>query len=388
MAKESKKILLECSSNSNCSFKLEVDTKTSLEILHLLQSQGCPSCKSSLSITSSEIRDNYDSEEINFDFLPKPVKDITGKKLIFSDILIDDEDVKTKPFHGFVTRIAPLILATQIIANTESKLQPSDLIVKFEEKSIKYRKELIKSEENYSIGRGSKLSDGFPDDNEGSKKRYSRTYIGADSKGKNLNTGGLIQQLNLIEVKDEEEPDKSFIQLTVASKKLIGVELHNTPEIETNTSQLFGTEFTWPVWYSRNDRDRIMKLIREQAEKEFHQMVYLLHFLDAHVDGVTKDMLIDRAIEKELNLSNSDKLYYLPRSDVPIIKQLKDEGLDTDEISDQNGILWKKIDTTMAGTLSRLKELGFIFSFRKHRQTKYKVTPEGKKFYQNHSEYI
>ena len=56
-----------------------------------------------------------------------------------------------------------------------------------------------------------RLSDGFPQDSEKSVRRFSRTYLGADSKKRAFEGGGLAQTLGLISVQLQEEDGQETI---------------------------------------------------------------------------------------------------------------------------------------------------------------------------------
>ena len=74
------------------------------------------------------------------------------------------------------------------------------------ETSVSYRRALQQIEDEHDVRRGARLSDGFPEDDEKSIRRFSRTYMGADpSKGTFTEGAGLGQQLGLVELEYSQE---------------------------------------------------------------------------------------------------------------------------------------------------------------------------------------
>ena len=364
----------------HCAWEMKVPPGTPIALLR----NDCPECGNEVTMYSNpnekEVSEDFDRDTIGFDFLPPPFEKEDFESLEFVDPPEQGKGT-SKPWTGFANRITPVILASQISADMERSGIPVDerLIDRFSEIGKKYRKSLLAAEDEHGISRGMRLSDGFPQDSEKSVRRFSRTYLGADSKKRAFEEGGLAQTLGLISVQLQEEDglETIVVRNTDTGKAALTIPLHRNLRVvkETHKSGLAG-DITIPKWVSDAGVDRILMIIEGRSNGEYLWIKFLLAQINSQIQGLDIEGMVDREIRREL-ADGSLRRWFERNKDVPIVEDLRKSGASEDEISEA---LEDKIKSTITGTLGRMKEMALIFQFKKARKTYYKTTKRGREW--------
>ena len=317
-----------------------------------------------------------------FDFLPGRMSTEAIANLDYAESPDKVQDMKT--ISGFVNRITPVILAAQVLAEmmeAGTSLEGELVVGKFADTSVSYRKALRRIEDENDLSRGMRLSDGFPEDEEKSIRRFTKAYIGADTSGDIADGSGLTQQLGLIaleygteEGEETGDSDTVSVRLTEAAKGTLPIKIFSHPEIDSEKHRAAGAgQVTLPRWLSRDDVGAILSLIQERSNAEHRWMRELLNWINASYEGRTTSELIDLEIEREMSAGTA-KRWFNRGSNTPLVEEMGARGASDEEITEK---LSKKIYSTMSGTLARMKELSLIFQFRRGRRSYYKSTKSG-----------
>ena len=281
---------LHCSS---CGWSLLVPDGTPVSALR----GDCPECNGLAQVrapvTAEFMQGSHDlpSTPAGFDFLPSNKSREVIEDLDYAESPDPAEDLRT--ISGFVNRITPVILATQVLAEMMEQgisLDGGSVADRFANTSVSYRKVLRGIEDSNGLGRGMRLSDGFPEDDEKSIRRFTKAYLGADSSGDITEGSGLTQKLGLValEYKEEGPPDTVSVRLTEASKSTLDIQIFQDPELETEKHRAAGAgQVTLPRWLSKDDVGIILKLIQERSNAEHGWMRELLNWINASHEGRT-----------------------------------------------------------------------------------------------------
>mgnify|MGYP001185796399 CR=1 FL=1 len=376
---------------TNCGWSMHLPVGTPVSVLR----SDCAECQAGVTIeqTASHgvvIRDSAvapsgpseEDSEIGFDFLPPSMGEQDIEVLDYAETP-ESTELQTKTISGFVNRITPIVLATQVIASmmrSGVSMGGEEVLDRINKTSVSYRRALQHIEDKHGVGRGSRLSDGFPDDDEKSIRRFSRTYMGADpSKGTFTEGAGLGQQLGLVDLEYSQEGDSESvnIRLTEAGKKALSIKLHREPVLEEEEHKAAGAgQVSLPRWLSKDDVERVVNIIESRSNAEYLWIRFILEQIDAVAMGLTSEDLTNREIERELR-EGQDRRWFDRGSDVPIVTVMRSEDASEEEIQER---LYAKISATIGGTLSRMKELSLIFKFKRARKSYYKSTKSGKEW--------
>ncbi len=376
---------------ANCGWSMHLPVGTPVSVLR----SDCPECQAGVTIEQTAslgaaIRDSAvapsgpleEDSEIGFDFLPPSIGKQEIEVLDYAETP-ESTELQTKTISGFVNRITPIVLASQVIASmmrSGVSMGGEEVLDRINETSVSYRRALQQIEDEYDVRRGARLSDGFPEDDEKSIRRFSRTYMGADpSKGTFTEGAGLGQQLGLVELEysQEGESESVDIRLTEAGKKTLSIELYREPVLEKEEHKAAGAgQVSLPRWLSKDDVERVVNIIETRSNAEYLWIRFLLEQIDAVAMGLTSEDLTNREIERELR-EGQDRRWFGRGSDVPLVTVMRSENASEEEIQER---LYAKISATIGGTLSRMKELSLIFKFKRARKNYYKSTKSGKEW--------
>ena len=262
-----------------CTWEETIPARTPLA---LIRNFVCPECGKGVNLSpiskEEENPEQSDQSDLDFEFLPPPFEQDDIADLEFVDPPEEDKSSK-KPWTGFANRITPVILASQISADMERSGIPVDesLIDRFSEIGKKYRRSLMAAEKKHGISRGMRLSDGFPQDSDKSVRRFSRTYLGADSNKRAFEEGGLAQTLGLISVKLNEEDGLIVVKNTDTGKTALAIPLQRSLNVkmESHRSGLAG-DVVIPEWVSRAGVAKILTIIEGRSNGEYLWIKFLL----------------------------------------------------------------------------------------------------------------
>ena len=357
-----------------CDWSMEVPAGTPEEILR----NDCPKC-------SSPIFFEDQMEDLGsdfFDFLPQ-LKDeeIAGLELTEDREVSTISELDRKTISGFVNRWSPMILGAQILAEMMAsgvELKGEDVIDKFTDTGTSYRRALREIEDRHGIPRGSRLSDGYPEQDEKAIRRFARTYMGADpTKGTFTEGSGIGQEMGLVALDYAQNNGEEVVtlKLTEVGSEALKIRLYRDPELETETHKAAGAgSVVLPRWLDEGGINRIFEIIRSRSNAEYLWIKFLLQQINSSIRGLTIADLVSREIEREMS-EGQTKRWFRRGADVDIFTSMSKENASIEEIEVE---LEKKIISTITGTLGRMKELSLIFQFKRARQTFYKVTKSGR----------
>lgn len=362
---------------TQCDWMMEVPPETPEELIR----NDCPNCFSPINFNGQIEK----TDGLGFDFLP-PEIELEEIGLLEYGVNPKVSDLDKKTISGFVNRWSPMILIVQVMADmmkSNVELYGEEVLGRFTETSISYRKALRQIEIRHKIPRGSRLSDGFPDGDEKSIRRFARTYMGADpSKGSFTEGSGLGQEMGLVTLHYEKDGDDESLKLklTEIGSEALKIKLHREPSLEIESHKAAGAgEVTLPRWMEEKDISRIFQIIEARSNAEYLWIKFLLQRIDASVRGLTISDLVGTEIERELT-EGKIKRWFERGSDIDMVTNMNNENVSREEMEKR---LEKKIIATIPGTLSRMKELSLIFQFKRARQTFYKATKSGRKWVAN-----
>ena len=138
---------------------------------------------------------------VRFDFMPKSVSREEVEKFI-ADSFPESNEMETELISDRINRLAPLYLAATVLADMKKHgidATEKNFISKFGSIGREYRKALRELENQAGIGRGLRLSDGFPQDEREHLRTWTRMYVGA-SNDMTLGSDGLAQKLGVLDI--------------------------------------------------------------------------------------------------------------------------------------------------------------------------------------------
>lgn len=347
----------------------------------------CPSCAEGTMVVVEAQQDPEEatpSEPPTFEFLPQPIA--PDKVKGFIDELFPGVDAdESKMLSNRINRLAPLVLAIQVVAELKSRgatIDEASVIETFGSVGRQYRKELRKLEDQEGIGRGLRLSDGFPKDTDDHLRLWTRLFIGGDPNDLRIDERGLAQQLGLMGIIDGEE---RIVVLGHRSEVFLPIDLPQGPNIEIEDIPLPDGVRTvrMPQWIRPSDVDAILGFITQVADAETDWMKSVLRSVEGYVAVTTSD-ICDREV-RSVMFGKRPPDRWLDRSGEPVLLRSKREGelegLSGDALEEhQAEALDSKIRPTVISTLGRLKELGLVYPFKRGRSTVYKATKHGHKW--------
>ena len=322
---------------------------------------------------------------VRFDFMPKSVSREEVEKFI-ADSFPESNEMETELISDRINRLAPLYLAAAVLADMKKQgidTTEKNFISKFGSIGREYRKALRELENEAGIGRGLRLSDGFPQDESEHLRTWTRMYVGA-SNDMTLGSDGLAQKLGVLDIDEKErsEDNERLITLGPSSSDIVGVELPKSVKI--NTHKLFRDTkvIDLPEWFDRNDVDRIMHFLIENAKEEVRWMKFVLSQTEAYAGADARD-IVNKEIENVRSRKSPSSRW--KNQDGESINEFIDRiSKSAEDLQEEDreqlilDMLEKRISPTVASTLGRLKELGLVVPYRKGRFLYYKSTDLGK----------
>lgn len=340
------------------------------------------------------IRSEPDKGEVKFDFMPESISGEEVEQFIH-DSFPESNEMETELISDRINRLAPLYLAATVLVDMKKQgidATEKNFISKFGSIGRQYRKALRELENKAGIGRGLRLSDGFPPDEEdGSTEKerknaaehlrtWTRMYVGA-SNDMTLGSDGLAQKLGVLDIDEKErsEDNEPLITLGPSSSGIVSVDLPKS--IKINTHKLFAETkiVDLPEWFDENDVDRIMCFLIENAKEEVRWMKFVLSQTEGYTGADARD-IVNKEIENIRSRKSPSSRW--KNQDGESINDVIDRTAEDLQEEDREQLildmLEKRISPTVASTLGRLKELGLVVPYRKGRFLYYKSTNLGK----------
>ena len=322
--------------------------------------------------------------EISFDFMPESITDEEVSQFI-RESFPESNEMETELISDRINRLAPLFLAATVLADMKKQgidTTEKNFISEFGSIGRQYRKALRELENEAGIGRGLRLSDGFPQDESEHLRTWTRMYVGA-SNDMTLGSDGLAQKLGVLDIDEEErsEDNEPLIALGPSSSDIVSVELPKSITIKIHKLFRETKIVKLPEWFDKNDVKRIMSFLIENAKEEVRWMKSVLSQTEGYTGADARD-IVNKEIEY-VRSRKSPSSRWKNQNGEPIhevIDRISESGKDLQEEDREQLIfdmLEKRISPTVASTLGRLKELGLVVPYRKGRFLYYKSTDLG-----------
>ncbi len=324
---------------------------------------------------------------IRFDFMPESVSGEEVEQFIH-DSFPESNEMETELISDRINRLAPLYLAATVLADMKKQgidTTEKNFILEFGSIGRQYRKALRELENEAGIGRGLRLSDGFPQDEREHLRTWTRMYVGA-SNDMTLGSGGLAQKLGVLDVDEKErsEHNEPLITLGPSSSDIVSVELPKSVTIKTHELFRGAKIVDLPEWFKQNDVERIMNFLIENAKQEVRWMKFVLSQTEAYTGADARD-IVNKEIENIRSRKSPSSRWKNQDGESinDVIERVSKSAKDLQEEDREQlifDVLEKRISPTVASTLGRLKELGLVLPYRKGRFLYYKSTDLGKKW--------
>jgi len=333
---------------TDCSWERELEDSSAISGIE----QSCPTCHSPVTIS---IRRKTKVDTINLE-----------AKQLDEEYLIELEADTGAKYSSLVSKVMPsVVVAMTVAAVADSEYKIDDhatLIDELKVKALDIRTMLEDLEEKQKITGASRVSVGFPDNDE-SAKRFIRMYLGGDTRSRTMD-GGLFQDFGLIEVSEKEEEER-VVRLGKGMKAFSEVQ-PKTEAIEKRSYQRRNTyDIEVPVWYSDEDCEKLALAIAQRAELEMKLMYKLL----ARIKN-TRAPTIYNLIDSEFKQLGDDKEEVRQMWGVP-------DDSDWEAIDDEEAErVRKKITNGMIATLGRMRELRLVIAARRGRSNVYYITDD------------
>jgi hypothetical protein len=322
--------------------------------------ENCPQCEAPIGIRSTpqpEIETGKTEQmpaldDIGSAFTPSYSTPYQG------DLVQADMGNQQMLIDSFINRITPLVLAAQLVANLEQQsadLSERSVLDQFVEEGTKLRQYIQRHEDALGIGRGSRLSVAYPEVGK-SSNQFIRAFFGGPE------SDGLAQKMGIIVTLNSQ------MKLTDASTPLLEISIPRVPELVGHGAGR--TAATLPVWYTDDDVGLMLKFIEDRAAAEVKWMLELIGRMQNPGRGTPRLLLNDEY--NDILEGKSPRNWRHPPTEIT-----DDDGDEFDEEFIKNDKLASNIRATLKGTLSRMKELGLIYSYKKGRTTFYKPTELG-----------
>ncbi|MBK70747.1 MAG: hypothetical protein CMB53_05080 [Euryarchaeota archaeon] len=314
--------------------------------------QSCPTCQGPVAISIGR--------KTKVDTINLEAKQLDEEYLIELDA---DTDAR---YSSLVSKVMPsVVVAMTVAAVADSEYKIDDhavLIDELKEKALDTRTMLEDLEERQKITGASRVSVGFPDNDE-SAKRFIRMYLGGDTRSRTMD-GGLFQDFGLIEVSEKEEEER-VVRLGKGMKAFSEVQ-PKTDAIEKRSYQRRNTyDIEVPVWYSDEDCEKLAQAIADRAELE-KRLMYSLLVRIKNFRAPTIYTLIDSEF----------RLLTAGEEEVRKMWGIPDDS-DWETLDDEEAErVRKKITNGMIATLGRMRELRLVIAQRKGRSNVYYITDD------------
>ncbi len=311
---------------------------------------------------------------------------------ISSKIITTDKNTSSggrEIFTGFVNRLTPIFVLAQLIVKeqgNDQKVSLESVINSWKNNSQKIREHLQLLEGELKIGRGERLSDGFPTndlDREGPMQICLRNLLGTDGRYM-LEGRGWLQIMGIVERVDANT-------LRIAEKaSLIG----EIPDLQTILFDvkptIIGDHPKLVVFIPKKEAKQLLAVISKLLPDEYSWMMHILEQIK-DASELPEGWNSNKYAEIEMNACangqgharwdhwNGETLYrhYMETGSKRLMKNktLKKKFNNPEEFAIDR--LIKHINSTLGGLLSRLKEIGLIHPVRIGREKNFKITQFG-----------
>jgi hypothetical protein len=289
-------------------------------------------------------------------------------------------------FTAFQNRLAPLVVAVQLIhelADDEGNVNLQQLAEEFKRRCHHLRKHLADRLENpMGVGRGQKLSDGFPSaDNETTTKITLRNYLGI--VGERAMPGiGLLQECALVEIVDQTK-----FRLTQNARPFLDLEnLHNRL-LATDELEEFGSNPILPAYYSDEFAYELSTALSHVSPDHHDWLMHILANIcdESSKTGWDSNVYAVQETEKAI-LGQGHPRWSLTNNQHPTLLdkfRAQAENKYNDDVAKANHARTRHerhVNGKLASALSHLKELGFIVPVAVGNTKNFAVTERGYRY--------
>jgi len=269
------------------------------------------------------------------------------------------------------------------------------VIAPFLEWSSEIRDNLRRIEENLGIGRGQRLSDGFPSSNPeklGPRNIALRNLFGTD--GEKITAGsGLLQKIGVLKV--SKNIPNTFI-VGEPGARLIGV-LDEPVNIHLRSKGLaptgiYGTHPQLPVFFTADNAIGMLKAVFEMMPDEEAWAMHILRTIRDHAGKNGWDSNVYASSMAALLLDGAgDQGRWRKSSGLSLAEHYIDLGKRKKEKSPRDFAkerLTNNINSALGGLFGRLKELGLIYPIADGPRKNVALTDVGASFIEEYEEVI
>jgi len=301
-------------------------------------------------------------------------------------------------FTGFVNRLTPIFVLTQLIGDLgEKECQLSDVVNKWMESSQLIREHLQETEEMIGLKRGERLSDGFPafSGNEigGPMKIFLRNALGTDGHHMLENRGWLFK-LGIV-----ERLSPTTLRLSDMSESILTLpNLKST--LFDQEPRLEGQYPPMAVFIPQDVAIQFVEIIKQLMVDEFQWMLEILSHVNNASQGVgswNSNTYANTVVAS--SVAGHPNTRWIHHDNVtPLYQMYLDKGYRFSKdkkrkpekrVKDPNLFaqdrLLNHVNSTLGGLLSRLKELGLIYPVRMGREKNFIITDFGQEVLSRYS---
>ena len=299
---------------------------------------------------------------------------------------------------GFINRLSPVYLAVESVMLNRlpgDSVSLAKVISPFLEWSSEIRDNLRRIEENLGIGRGQRLSDGFPSSNPeklGPRNIALRNLFGTD--GEKITAGsGLLQKIGVLKV--SKNIPNTFI-VGEPGARLIGV-LDEPVNMHLRSKGLapigiYGTHPQLPVFFTADNATGMLKAVFEVMPDEEAWAMHILRTIRDHAGENGWDSNVYASSMAALLLDGAgDQGRWRKSSGLSLAEHYIDLGKRKKEKSPRDFAkerLTNNINSALGGLFGRLKELGLIYPIADGPRKNVALTDVGASFIEEYEEVI
>ena len=310
----------------------------------------------------------------------------------------NNNDEPNQFLSGFINRITPMISLVQMMGKSNAVNEPihlDDLLADWSVFSQLTKEDLVDRETSLSIGRGQRLSDGFPTSDtakQGPMKIFLRNVLGCDGR-RMVGGTGCLQTTGIVELIDHKT-----IKLTAKATPII--EMPDLVEVIMGEEpMLISGEVRWiPTELSAQIIDILFSLMPGEKQWVFDILRTMQndsteHFgwdSNTYARDIVEDIMNGKQTIQGSRWVHHDGtplfLHYYERGvrfKADRSRKPKHKVKNPEEFADYR--LTNHINSNLGGLLGRLKELGLIYPIKVGRKINFQLTGFGSKILEEYS---
>jgi hypothetical protein len=316
-----------------------------------------------------------------------PVKDAMVTSSTKMSYLTSNHDSNLGQRHilsGFVNRISPTIVLVQLIdeiSDEHNVVTLHQLIPAWMATSNKMREKLRKIEDAHKIGRGERLSDGFPSSDPekyGPMRISLRSLLGTDGTHI-LKERGLLQQYDFV-----ERLDGSVLRLTERSKSITSLPKFEKLLVKSSVPEMIGERPKLPLFIPPDLAKQMIAILQDSLPDEYEWMLHILNLIEKSSDDEFGwDSNAYAQYETNRWKDGGGHPRWMKSDDLSLWDNYMDRGQrkgykKAKRIEFASDRLCNYINSILAGLLGRMKEMGLIHPVRVGHVKNFLITDFGR----------